>query len=118
NNGDFDFFLSGLTPRADPDTYYCQFWESSGSQAGYKSADLDRLCEAGRKALKQEERAKIYTQLEQQLRTDVPWIPTILTPHVAAWRGGVKGWDNWEAGFARVWGVSQLPHPGIRSCTV
>jgi peptide/nickel transport system substrate-binding protein len=106
NNGDFDFFLSGLTPRADPDTYYCQFWESSGSQAGYKSADLDRLCDAGRKALKPEERAKIYTQLEEQLRSDVPWIPTIYTPTVNAWREGVKGWNHWSAEYARVWGVS------------
>jgi peptide/nickel transport system substrate-binding protein len=106
NNGDFDFFLSGLTPRADPDTYYCQFWESAGSQAGYKSADLDRLCDAGRKALKPEERTKIYTQLEQQLRADVPWIPTIFTPTVSAWREGVKGWNHWSAEYARVWGVS------------
>jgi peptide/nickel transport system substrate-binding protein len=106
NNGDFDFFLSGLTPRADPDTYYCQFWESSGSQAGYKSADLDRLCDAGRKALKPEDRTKIYTQLEQQLRADVPWIPTIFTPTVSAWREGVKGWNHWAAEYARVWGVS------------
>jgi peptide/nickel transport system substrate-binding protein len=107
NNGDFDFFLSGLTPRADPDTYYCQFWESSGSQAGYKNPELDRLCEAGRKALKHEERAKIYTQLEQLLRSDVPWVPTIFTPNVAAWREGVKGWNHWAAGYARVWNVSK-----------
>jgi peptide/nickel transport system substrate-binding protein len=106
NTGDFDFFLSGLTPRADPDTYYCQFWESGGSQAGYKSADLDRLCEAGRKALKPEERTKIYTQLEQQLRADVPWIPTIFTPTVSAWRESVKGWNHWAAEYARVWGVT------------
>jgi len=107
NNGDFDFFLSGLTPRADADTYYCQFWESSGSQAGYKNAEYDRLCAEGRKALKHEDRAKIYTQLEQLLRSDVAWIPTIYTPQVAAWREGIKGWNHWAAGYARVWGVSK-----------
>ncbi len=106
NNGDFDFFLSGLTPRPDADIYYCQFWESSGSQAGYKNPEYDRLCDAGRKAVKQEDRAKIYTQLEQLLRADVPWIPTIFTPSVAASREGVKGWNHWSAGYARVWGVS------------
>ncbi|MGH7318892.1 MAG: ABC transporter substrate-binding protein [Candidatus Rokuibacteriota bacterium] len=107
NNGDFDFFLSGLTPRADADTYYCQFWEHPGSQAGYNSAELNRLCAEGRKALKHEDRAKIYTQLEQLLRSDVPWMPTIYTPDVAAWRETVKGWNHWAAGYARVWGVSK-----------
>jgi ABC-type transport system substrate-binding protein len=106
NNGDFDFFLSGLTPRPDADIYYCQFWESSGSQAGYKNPEYDRLCDAGRKAVKQEDRAKIYTQLEQLLRADVPWIPTIFTPSVAASREGVKGFNHWSAGYARVWGVT------------
>jgi peptide/nickel transport system substrate-binding protein len=107
NNGDFDFFLSGLTPRADADTYYCQFWESSGSQAGYKNAEYDRLCREGRQAVKTEDRARIYTQLEELLRSDVAWIPTIFTPNVAAWRDGVKGWNHWAAGYARVWGVSK-----------
>ncbi|HSE96096.1 MAG TPA: ABC transporter substrate-binding protein [Methylomirabilota bacterium] len=107
NNGDFEFFLSGLTPRADADTYYCQFWEHPGSQAGYNNADYNRLCAEGRKALKQEDRARIYTQLEQLLRSDVAWIPTIYTPNVAAWRENVKGWNHWAAGYARVWGVSK-----------
>lgn len=107
NNGDFDFFLSGLTPRADADTYYCQFWEHPGSQAGYSNPELNRLCAEGRKALKQEDRAKIYTQLEQLLRNDVPWVPTIFTPTVSAWRESVKGWNHWAAGYARVWGVSK-----------
>jgi peptide/nickel transport system substrate-binding protein len=107
NNGDFEFFLSGLTPRPDPDIYYCGFWEHPGSQAGYNNPELNRLCAEGRKALKQEDRIKIYVQIEQLLRADVPWIPTIFTPNVAAWREGVKGWNHWAAGYARVWNVSK-----------
>ena len=107
NNGDFEFFLSGLTPRADADTYYCQFWEHPGSQAGYNNADYNRLCAEGRKALKQEDRARIYAQLEQVLRSDMAWLPTIYVPNVAARRENVKGWNHWAAGYARVWGVSK-----------
>ena len=107
NSGDFELFYSGLTPRPDADIYYCQFNMSATSQAGYKNPDYDRLCEAGRKALKPEDRAKIYTELEQLRRTDLPYYPTYYVPQIAAWRSNVKGWTHWAAGYARVWGVSK-----------
>jgi peptide/nickel transport system substrate-binding protein len=107
NKGEFELFYSGLTPRPDADVYYCQTNESTSSQAGYKSADYDRLCQEGRKALKAEDRARIYGQLEQLRRTDLPYYPTVYVPQVAAWRENVKGWTHWAAGYARVWGVSK-----------
>ncbi|MBI3454485.1 MAG: hypothetical protein HY002_01685 [Candidatus Rokubacteria bacterium] len=107
NEGDFELFYSGLTPRPDADIYYCQFNMSATSQAGYKNPEYDRLCEAGRKALKPEERAKIYAELEQLRRTDLPYYPTYYVPQVAAWRENVKGFNHWAAGYARVWGVSK-----------
>jgi len=107
NKGDFELFYSGLTPRPDADVYYCQTNESTSSQAGYKSADYDRLCQEGRKATKAEDRARIYNQLEQLRRTDLPYYPTVYVPQVAAWRDNVKGWTHWAAGYARVWGVSK-----------
>jgi ABC-type transport system substrate-binding protein len=87
--------------------YYRQTNESKSSQAGYNSADYDRLCQEGRKAVKAEDRAKIYAQLEQLRRTDLPYYPTVYVPQVAAWRENVKGWTHWAAGYARVWGVSK-----------
>ena len=107
NKGDFELFYSGLTPRPDADVYYCQTNESTSSNAGYKNADYDRLCQEGRKAQKAEDRAKIYAQLEQLRRTDLPYYPTNYVPQVAAWRENVKGWNHWAAGYARVWGVSK-----------
>ena len=79
--------------------------KSSG--AGYNNPEYDRLCQEGRKALKAEDRAKIYAQLEQLRRTDLPYYPTNYVPQVAAWRENVKGWSHWAAGYARVWGVSK-----------
>jgi peptide/nickel transport system substrate-binding protein len=107
NKGDFELFYSGLTPRPDADVYYCQTNESASSNAGYKNAEYDRLCQDGRKALKAEDRARIYAQLEQLRRTDLPYYPTNYVPQVAAWRENVKGWTHWAAGYARVWGVSK-----------
>jgi peptide/nickel transport system substrate-binding protein len=105
--GEWAMFYSGLTPRPDADVYYCQSNESTSSNAGYNNPEYDRLCQEGRKALKAEDRARIYAQLEQVRRTDLPYHPTIYVPQVAAWRENVKGWTHWAAGYARVWGVSK-----------
>jgi peptide/nickel transport system substrate-binding protein len=107
NSGDFELFYSGLTPRPDADIYYCGNNDSKTSVAGYANADYDRLCAAGRRALKQEERAKIYADLEQLRRTDLPFYPTYFVPQIAAWRESVKGWVHWGAGYARAWNVSK-----------
>jgi peptide/nickel transport system substrate-binding protein len=107
NSGDFALFLSGLTPRPDADVYYCQTNESATSNAGYKSAEYDRLCKAGRQTAKAEERTKVYADLEQLRRTDLPYYPTNYVPQVAAWRDGVKGFKHWAAGYARIWNVSK-----------
>ena len=107
NSGDFAFFLSGLTPRPDADVYYCQTNESATNNAGFKSAEYDRLCKAGRQTTKPEERAKIYAELEQLRRAELPYFPTIYVPDVTAWRQNVKGFNHWAAGYARVWGVAK-----------
>jgi len=107
NKGEFELFYSGLTPRPDADVYYCQTNESKSSQAGFNNAEYDRLCQEGRKATKGEDRAKIYAQLEQLRRAELPYYPTVYVPQVVAWRENVKGWTHWAAGYARVWGVSK-----------
>jgi peptide/nickel transport system substrate-binding protein len=107
NSGDFALFLSGLTPRPDADVYYCQTNESATSNAGFKNAEYDRLCKAGRQTTKPEERAKIYAELEQLRRAELPYFPTVYNPQVAAWRENVKGIVHWAAGYARVWNVSK-----------
>jgi peptide/nickel transport system substrate-binding protein len=105
--GEWELFYSGLTPRPDADIYYCANNESKTSVTAYNNPEYDRLCQEGRKAVKAEDRAKIYAQLEQLRRTDLPYYPTIYVPEVAAWRENVKGWTHWAAGYARVWGVSK-----------
>jgi len=104
--GEFAFFLSGLTPRPDAEIYYCQFWESSSTSYGYKNPEYDRLCRAARTTLKDEDRAKVFVELENLLRTDVPWIPIMYQPEIEGWRSTVKGWKHWSAGYARAWNVT------------
>ncbi len=106
DGGEFAFFLSGLSPRPDAEIYYCQFWESTSTSTGYKNPEYDRLCRAARTTMKPEDRAKIFTELEQLLRTDVPWVPLVYEPQVQGWRSNVQGWKLWSAGYGRVWNVS------------
>jgi peptide/nickel transport system substrate-binding protein len=106
DGGEFAFFLSGLSPRPDAEIYYCQFWESTSTSTGYKNPEYDRLCKAARTTLKPEDRAKIFVDLENVLRTDVPWIPLMYEPQVQGWRSNVEGWKNWAAGYARAWNVT------------
>jgi peptide/nickel transport system substrate-binding protein len=106
DGGEFAFFLSGLSPRPDAEIYYCQFWESTSTSTGYKNPEYDQLCRAARTALKDEDRKKVFADLETLLRTDVPWIPIFSIPQVEGWRSNVQGWQQWAAGYARAWNVT------------
>jgi peptide/nickel transport system substrate-binding protein len=105
DGGEFAFFLSGLSPRPDAEIYYCQFWESASTSTGYKNPEYDRLCSAARTTIKDEDRKKVFADLESLLRTDVPWIPLVYIPQVEGWRSNVQGWQHWAAGYARAWNV-------------
>jgi peptide/nickel transport system substrate-binding protein len=106
DGGEFAFFLSGLSPRPDAEIYYCQFWESTSTSTGYKNPEYDRLCGAARTTIKDEDRKKVFAELESLLRSDVPWIPLLYVPQVEGWRSTVQGWQHWSAGYARAWNVS------------
>jgi len=105
DGGEFAFFLSGLSPRPDAEIYYCQFWESTSTSTGYKNPEYDRLCSAARTTIQDEERKKVFADLEALLRSDVPWIPLVYIPQVEGWRSNVQGWQHWAAGYARAWNV-------------
>ncbi len=106
DGGEFAFFLSGLSPRPDAEIYYCQFWESTSTSTGYKNDNYDKLCRAARTTIKDEDRKKVFADLETLLRADVPWVPLVYIPQVEGWRNNVKGWVQWSAGYARAWNVS------------
>jgi peptide/nickel transport system substrate-binding protein len=106
NGGEFAFFLSGLSPRPDAEIYYCQFWESASTSTGYKNPEYDRLCGAARTTLKDDDRKKVFADLENLLRADVPWVPLVYLAQVEGWRSNVKGWQHWSAGYARAWNVT------------
>jgi peptide/nickel transport system substrate-binding protein len=78
--GSFQLYsLRWIGGNEDPDIFYYAFHSSSfppkhANRSYYVNADVDRLIEAGRSTVDQEKRRQIYTQVQQILARDLPYI--------------------------------------------
>jgi peptide/nickel transport system substrate-binding protein len=72
-SGDFDIFLHGSQVDADPDDGHWNFFHSTGpwNTYGYKSEKADQLLEATRSTADQEERTRLFRELQAHLQADV-----------------------------------------------
>ena len=71
--GDYDMFLHGSVVDADPDDGHWNIFYSEGpwNTFGYKSEEADRLLVASRETSDQEERARLFQELQGVLQRDV-----------------------------------------------
>jgi ABC-type transport system substrate-binding protein len=71
--GDFDLFIHGSVVDADPDDGHWNHFYSEGpwNTYGYKSDEADSLLEATRATSDQEERARLFQELQTVLERDV-----------------------------------------------
>ena len=71
--GDYDMFLHGSVVDADPDDGHWNIFNSEGpwNTFGYKSEEADRLLAATRATADQEERARLFQELQGVLQRDV-----------------------------------------------
>jgi len=71
--GDYDMFLHGSVVDADPDDGHWNIFYSEGpwNTFGYKSEEADRLLVATRETADQEERARLFQELQGVLQRDV-----------------------------------------------
>jgi peptide/nickel transport system substrate-binding protein len=78
--GSFQLYsLRWIGGNEDPDIFYYAFHSSSfppkhANRSYYVNPEMDRLIEAGRNTLDQEKRKQIYTQIQQILARDLPYI--------------------------------------------
>ena len=72
-SGDYDMFLHGSVVDADPDDGHWNIFYSEGpwNTYGYKSEEADRLLMATRETSDQEERARLFQELQTVLERDV-----------------------------------------------
>jgi ABC-type transport system substrate-binding protein len=72
-SGDYDMFLHGSVVDADPDDGHWNIFYSEGpwNTYGYKSEEADQLLVATRETSDQEERARLFQELQTVLERDV-----------------------------------------------
>ena len=61
--------------------------------AGFKSEEADKLMDENRKAIKQEDRAKILNDFGKLLNQELPWIPLYASDIVKAYNKGLKNFE-------------------------
>ncbi len=80
NKGSFQLYsLRWIGGNEDPDIFYYAFHSSSfppkhANRSYYVNPEIDRLIDAGRATTDQEQRKKIYAQVQQILARDLPYI--------------------------------------------
>jgi peptide/nickel transport system substrate-binding protein len=87
----------------DPDIYYQIFHSSSvppnGDNRGhYSNAQVDRLLEKGRTAMDATERKRIYSEVQQILADDLPYIPLWWWKNVVVKTSSLQGFVPYPDG--------------------
>ena len=81
----------------EPDFYHFYFHSSElgggGNRWNYRSSELDRLTDAGRREMDQAKRRPIYAQVQQIVATDLPIIPLWHEDNVVLSNVDVQGYE-------------------------
>jgi len=101
--GNFHLYSLSWVGITDPDVYYVLFHSGSfppnGDNRGrYRNPEIDRLLEQGRRSLNLRERKQIYSQVQEVLARDLPYIPLWWTKNVVLTRPGVSGFIPYPDG--------------------
>ena len=89
-----NFTPSSWGQRADPDAFYYFLLHSkgTGNTTGYRSAEADGLLERARSISNQEERAKLYGQVQDLVMHDLPYISLLFGADYIAVSNKVRNW--------------------------
>lgn len=102
----------------DPGADALYFWASSsipsnannlsgGNYPGYRNPEVDRLLAAGMATLSQEERARIYRQIQRILMDDLPSLPLFYVPNVSAASRKLTGFRPGIGAIGETWNVHE-----------
>lgn len=108
-DSNFDISVTGTSAYVDPnDVIQSNFASDSGNNASnYASEEMDALIVAGMEETDQEARAAIYREIQELIKTDLPWVPLFIASQYEAMKDFVKGYDHYPTGsnvsFKKVW---------------
>jgi peptide/nickel transport system substrate-binding protein len=91
---DFDWIVNGSVVDADPDDGHWNFFYSEGpwNTYGYNNPTVDQMLEQTRSTAVQEDRAKLFQQIQATTAQDVAYAFLYHTPDVVAFANAVKGY--------------------------
>ncbi len=75
DNGDYDMFLGGYIMTTDPNGYATLFDYNENGILNYKNDEIDELFNQGNLTLDKDERAEIYTELQQKVADEALLYP-------------------------------------------
>ena len=113
-NGRFQMFSLRRAGISDPDFYYTIFHSKSlapnGQNRGYYvNPKVDQWIEQGRATFDRAKRKAIYTQIQQTLADELPYISLYHRDNVAIMRSNVEGFEMYPNGF-----LLSVPRMSIR----
>lgn len=100
NAKNYDMLVSGTSGYTDPhDIMLSNFGTGLASNnSGYSDPDFDKLVADGVATSKQEDRKKVYAQLQQKLLADNPWVMLYVGSQYEAMKSYVKGYTHIATG--------------------
>jgi len=106
--GDYQLSLSGWSGRPDPDGSIYSFINSKGTlnDGRYSNAQVDEWLNAARLTNDQAQRQALYTQVVNQLQSDMPIAYLYFEPRIFGMSKKLQGFKAWPDGLVRLAGVS------------
>jgi peptide/nickel transport system substrate-binding protein len=96
----YDIAVTGDSAYVDPNTLILQNFKSgeSGNFANYSNPEVDELIDQGIAVTDQEERARIYQEIQALLLEDLPWISLFVANQYEAMKDHVQGYVHIPTG--------------------
>jgi peptide/nickel transport system substrate-binding protein len=97
---DYEIAVTGESAYVDPNTLILPNFKSDeeGNFVSYSNPEVDTLIEQGIAATDQEERARIYQEIQTILLEDLPWINLFVANQYEAMKTNVKGYVHIPTG--------------------
>ena len=105
----YEMLVSGTSGYTDPNEIMLTNFGSglASNNSGYSDPEFDKLVADGVAASNQDDRKKVYAQLQQKLLTDNPWVMLYVGSQYEAMKSFVKGYvhnaTGSNIGFAATW---------------
>lgn len=108
-SGNFGAMAFSVPFKIDPDRHYYGFLHPSTSQwnkYGEEQPDAQRMYELvqqGRDTLDQSARVETYSEFQQLVNKNVPWISIARTDDLMGVRSDIQGYRSWLFPYTRYW---------------